>query len=131
MTYFLTIPFILLLLSSSHVIIRTVGAYEPTWESLDSRPLPSWYPDAKFGIFLHWGVFSVPAYGSEWFWKNMPKEEYQIFINKTENPYRFAYPDYAHRFGTSPFFSVFFSFFFLQQHVAVCMCVRPSPFPLK
>lgn len=44
--------------------------YDPTWESLDKRPLPSWYDDVKFGIFLHWGVYSVPSYGSEWFWSN-------------------------------------------------------------
>ena len=44
--------------------------YSPDWESLDSRPLPSWYDDAKFGIFIHWGVFSVPSFGSEWFWEN-------------------------------------------------------------
>lgn len=43
--------------------------YEPTWKSLDSRPLPIWYDDAKIGIFIHWGVFSVPSFGSEWFWK--------------------------------------------------------------
>lgn len=42
--------------------------YTSDWTSLDRRPLPSWYDDAKFGIFIHWGVFSVPAYGSEWFW---------------------------------------------------------------
>ena len=44
--------------------------YTPDWDSLDSRPLPSWYDDAKFGIFIHWGVFSVPSFGSEWFWIN-------------------------------------------------------------
>lgn len=44
--------------------------YEPTWESLDSRPLPTWFDDAKIGIFIHWGVFSVPSFGSEWFWIN-------------------------------------------------------------
>ncbi|KAF2884221.1 hypothetical protein ILUMI_21956 [Ignelater luminosus] len=44
--------------------------YEPNWESLDTRPLPQWYDDAKFGIFLHWGVYSVPSFGSEWFWKS-------------------------------------------------------------
>ena len=43
--------------------------YEPTWESLDSRPLPAWYDEAKFGIFIHWGVFSVPSFGTEWFWE--------------------------------------------------------------
>lgn len=42
--------------------------YEPNWESIDSRPLPEWYDQAKFGIFIHWGIFSVPSFGSEWFW---------------------------------------------------------------
>ena len=42
--------------------------YEPTWDSLDKRPLPAWYDQAKFGIFIHWGVFSVPSFVSEWFW---------------------------------------------------------------
>lgn len=46
--------------------------YQPTWESLDSRPVPQWYKDAKFGIFIHWGVYSVPAYSTvgnyaEWY----------------------------------------------------------------
>jgi alpha-L-fucosidase len=85
------------------------SSYEPSWESLDSRPLPQWYPDAKIGIFLHWGVFSVPAYGSEWFWQrwkggtthdNDPTNEFDAYVNATENAHRFAYQDYAHRFGT-------------------------------
>jgi len=36
--------------------------YEPTWESVDKRPTPAWFSDAKFGIFIHWGTYSVPAY---------------------------------------------------------------------
>src|ERR1035437_2406349 len=36
--------------------------YESTWESVDQRPSPAWYTDSKFGIFIHWGVYSVPAY---------------------------------------------------------------------
>ena len=44
--------------------------YEPNWTSLDARPLPTWYDQAKFGVFIHWGVYSVPAFGSEWFWMN-------------------------------------------------------------
>jgi len=47
---------------------RRAYDYEPTWESLDSRPLPAWYDQTKVGIFIHWGVFSVPGFGSEWFW---------------------------------------------------------------
>lgn len=42
--------------------------YEPNWDSIDSRPLPDWYDKAKIGIFIHWGVFSVPSFRSEWFW---------------------------------------------------------------
>ena len=36
--------------------------YTPDWESLDTRPTPDWFSEAKFGIFVHWGVYSVPAY---------------------------------------------------------------------
>jgi alpha-L-fucosidase len=35
--------------------------YEPNWKSLDTRPTPAWFDDDKIGIFLHWGVYSVPA----------------------------------------------------------------------
>ena len=38
------------------------SAYEANWESLDKRPVPQWWKDAKFGVFVHWGVYSVPAY---------------------------------------------------------------------
>src|SRR5437879_12144779 len=37
-------------------------SYEPTWDSVDKRPTPAWFGDAKFGIFIHWGTYSVPAY---------------------------------------------------------------------
>jgi alpha-L-fucosidase len=57
------------------IFIRPVTAaetYEPNWESLDSRPIPAWFEDAKFGIFIHWGPYSVPAWSpkgtySEWY----------------------------------------------------------------
>jgi alpha-L-fucosidase len=45
---------------------KVVGKYKPTWESLSSHPTPAWFRDAKFGIFIHWGVYSVPAY-HEWY----------------------------------------------------------------
>lgn len=38
------------------------SSYQPTWESIDKRPTPAWFQDSKFGIFIHWGVYSVPAY---------------------------------------------------------------------
>ena len=41
--------------------------YTPDWQSLMTRPLPSWFDKAKIGVFIHWGVFSVPSYKSEWY----------------------------------------------------------------
>lgn len=57
--------------------------YEPKWESLDKRPCPEWFLDAKFGIFIHWGLYSVPAWGApqqyaEWYWN-------RIYDQKPEN----------------------------------------------
>jgi len=46
----------------STMLIATSQTYEPNWSSLDKRPAPEWFGDAKFGIFIHWGVYSVPAY---------------------------------------------------------------------
>lgn len=62
--------FVFVLLSFYAIVNVSFGQYEATWESLDSRPLPEWYDKAKVGIFLHWGVFSVPSFGSEWFWSS-------------------------------------------------------------
>jgi len=50
--------------------------YEPNWQSLDSRPTPSWFEDAKFGIFIHWGPYSVPA----WTPKGTYSEWYQYWL---------------------------------------------------
>ncbi len=56
--------------------------YQPTWDSIDKRPTPEWFTDAKFGIFIHWGVYSVPAYApvlpgklayAEWYWNAMTR----------------------------------------------------------
>lgn len=55
-------------------------SYQPNWQSLDKRPTPAWFNEAKFGIFIHWGTYSVPAYApvlpgklaySEWYWNAM------------------------------------------------------------
>jgi alpha-L-fucosidase len=39
--------------------------YRPTWESVAGHPLPAWYDDAKLGIFLHWGLYSVPGWAPQ------------------------------------------------------------------
>lgn len=43
------------------------GTYKDNWESLAEYPVPQWYKDAKFGVFIHWGAYTVPAYFSEWY----------------------------------------------------------------
>ena len=46
--------------------------FEPTFESLEtSSPVPEWFKDAKLGIYFHWGVYTVPAFGNEWYPRNM------------------------------------------------------------
>jgi alpha-L-fucosidase len=53
---------VLLILALAYGSALGAQTYEPTWESLDRRPIPRWFQDAKFGIFIHWGVYSVPAW---------------------------------------------------------------------
>ena len=75
---------ILFLLSISWKVFAQ-EKYEPTWESIDSRPVPQWFVDAKFGIFVHWGLYSVPSWGptdikevyekyAEWYWARINPE---------------------------------------------------------
>nr|CAI5834764.1 unnamed protein product [Callosobruchus analis] len=74
--------------------------YEPNWDSLDTRPLPKWFDEAKVGIFLHWGVFSVPSFGSEWFWndwKTVGHKSYVRFMKENYAP-DFKYQEFAKDF---------------------------------
>ena len=51
---------------------QTATTYTATWSSVDQHPpAPEWFQDAKFGIYYHWGAFSVPAFGNEWYPRNM------------------------------------------------------------
>jgi alpha-L-fucosidase len=73
------------------------GPFEPTWESLQTYRVPEWYQDAKFGIFIHWGVYAVPGFNSEWYPRQMylqgtPEFEHHV---KTYGPQRrFGYKDF-------------------------------------
>ncbi|XP_068195257.1 plasma alpha-L-fucosidase-like [Antennarius striatus] len=98
---YLSVNFLLLVL-----LFGISGAkYEPNWESIDSRPLPDWYDQAKFGIFIHWGVFSVPSFGSEWFWYKWKLEKYEPYVEFMQKNYppNFTYQDFAPHF-TAEFF---------------------------
>ncbi len=47
------------------------GPFAASWDALEAYSVPDWYQDGKFGIFIHWGVYSVPAFGSEWYPRRM------------------------------------------------------------
>jgi len=89
--------------------IFAAGGYEPNWTSLDSRPLPTWFDEAKVGIFLHWGVFSVPSYchkcAAEWFWAywKAGNPALTYFMNQNYRP-DFTYADFASQF-TAEFYN--------------------------
>ena len=85
--------------------------YEPKWESLDARPCPEWFLDAKFGIFIHWGVYSVPSWSkvgqyAEWYWHWMhDKKPGNAFwqYHKANYGETFEYADFAPRFRAELF----------------------------
>ncbi len=55
------------------------GPFAPTWDSLSNYQVPDWFRDAKFGVFMHWGVYSVPAHASEWYPRLMYRKESPVF----------------------------------------------------
>ena len=93
--------------------------YEPDWESIDSRPVPAWFTDAKFGIFIHWGLYSVPAWAptgdsipvyskyAEWYWyrKNENSVAGRLFLNYHNKIYgeNFRYQDFTNYFKAENF----------------------------
>ena len=91
----------------------TSAQYQPNWESLDARPLPKWYDQAKFGIFLHWGAYAVPSYGggsagqgaSEWFWWDWQgvQKQWAVDFMQHNYPSGFTYADFAPSFTAELF----------------------------
>ncbi len=82
------------------------GPFRDSWESLSAYRVPQWYRNAKFGIFIHWGIYSVPSFGSEWYSRNMyiqgsPEYEHHI---KTYGEHRdFGYKDFIPMFTADKF----------------------------
>jgi alpha-L-fucosidase len=71
--------------------------FYPSWESLKNQTVPQWYQEGKFGIFIHWGVYSVPAFGSEWYPRIMYMKESDIYKHHLETygpQSEFGYKDF-------------------------------------
>ncbi|XP_055377038.1 putative alpha-L-fucosidase [Condylostylus longicornis] len=90
--------------------------YQPKWESLDKRPLPHWYSDAKIGIIIHWGIYSVPSLGGEWFWIYLKENrtDHIEFMEKNYKP-NFSYQDFAKDFTAESFNATEWSLLFQQS----------------
>lgn len=98
--------------------VKAQKTYESNWSSLDSRPIPEWFTDAKFGIFIHWGVYSVPAWApaeisvgqnfgqkfSEWYWFRLQEPDNKYFRSHHEKLYgNKAYQEFAYDFKAEYF----------------------------
>lgn len=100
--------------------IQNSEPFEPNWESLAKYQTPEWFRDAKLGIFIHWGPYSVPAWGSEWYprWMYMdsvqwnpdgevvkegPSEFYTHHVNTYGHPGVFGYKDFIPMFKAEKF----------------------------
>jgi len=82
------------------------GPFSAEWPSLSDYVVPKWYQDAKFGIFIHWGVYSVPAFGNEWYPRLMYLRGTAEFAHhvKTYGPQsKFGYKDFIPQFKAEKF----------------------------
>ncbi len=84
----------------------SLGPFTADWDSLGAYRVPAWYRDAKFGIFIHWGVFSVPAFGSEWYPRNMylaGSSEFKHHVESYGPQSKFGYKDFIPLFRAEKF----------------------------
>jgi alpha-L-fucosidase len=71
------------------------GPYQPTWESLrDHYHVPTWFHEAKFGIFIHWGLYSIPARINEWYERHMYTSDVKWHTEHYGSPDKFGYKDF-------------------------------------
>ena len=82
------------------------GPYRADWDSLTEWQAPGWYRDAKFGIFTHWGLYTVPEYDNEWYSRNMYVRDSEAFRHHLETygpQSRFGYKDFIPLFKAPRF----------------------------
>ena len=80
--------------------------FEASWESLQQFETPEWFKDAKFGIYCHWGPYSVPAYKTEWYshWMYVKDHEIRKYHEEKYGPLSiFGYKDFIPMFTAEKF----------------------------
>ena len=87
--------------------LKGTNVFKPDSASIAANyKIPDWFRDAKFGIFIHWGVYSVPAFGNEWYPREMYKKDsrvYQHHIEKYGRQDEFGYKDFIPMFKAEKF----------------------------
>ncbi len=91
-----------------HAVAATIrrGPFKANWRSLEAYHVPRWFRNAKFGIFIHWGVFSVPAFQNEWYSRNMYVKgsaayEYERAVYGPQS--KFGYKNFIAKFTMAKF----------------------------
>ena len=80
------------------------GPFAPTWDSLkENYQVPQWFVGAKFGLFMHWGLYSVPAHHNEWYEKHMYGADRQWHAEHFGPQDKFGYKDFIPLFTQSNF----------------------------
>ncbi|MFI3289492.1 MAG: alpha-L-fucosidase [Rikenellaceae bacterium] len=97
---------LILLLSLFAVEAKKPEKFEPTWESLKSYEVPEWWKNSKFGIYFHWGPYTVPAFDTEWYshWMYLDKmkhAQYHKMVYGTTD--KFGYKDFIPLFKGEKF----------------------------
>src|SRR5579859_2200128 len=96
-------------LTSAKEAIRQViasGPFDQNWEALKEYRIPAWYEDGKFGIFIHWGLYAVPAFGNEWYPRSMYLPDNAAYKHhlETYGPHtEFGYKDFIPLFTAEKF----------------------------
>lgn len=86
--------------------VITNGKYKDSWESLSNHKTPDWYYKGKLGIFIHWGIYSVPAYGNEWYSRLMYDKKCKEYLYHRKNygpQNKFGYKDFIPMFKGEKF----------------------------
>lgn len=137
--------------ANGHIYAET---YKPTWESLDKRQIPQWFLDAKFGIFIHWGVYSVPAWRkvtkglyasyAEWYYARVMENEENggAKFHRKNFGENFEYRDFAPMFKAQLFNPDYWAELFARSgaryvvltskhHDGYCLWPTKSPYKKK
>ena len=93
----------LFILALAFAAIHLSAQVQPTWESINQRGYPQWFSDAKLGIFIHWGVYSVPAYASkegyaEWYYRGLMTSDDRKAFQDSIYGKDFQYEDFVPMF---------------------------------